>query len=311
VKGPWKPPASLDAPCAFDPRLEDLPPLTRLRVDAFNRPPDWRWHLATYHVLTGRRMTREAGNGGLAPIVTFQRALRRCRTERGFQSLLDRMPALFRAYEIYADSPKLFRAGIEARLLAAEPFASIAKKTALDVATIEVFERVFFNVLDRLDATDFVANRCVGKSLNSRLTEDDFDSLLRAYGYHCGAAVVDELVTTFAGDIRRPETPAEVSDLFSRDVCRTLLRKAALAARTLPVSDVKTAIKLLQVWTRIKEIQARHEEFDSEFGKLVVGVEAVRENIHETFFGEHPPGLGPAGVEVGVLPAVESEVVGG
>jgi hypothetical protein len=311
VRGPWKSPALLDAPCAFDPRLEDLPPLRTLCVDAPNRPPDWRWHRAAHFVVSGMRVPRHADNEGLGPIVTFQRTLRRCRTERGFQSLLDRMPALFRAHEIYADSPKLFRAGLEARLLADEPFASIARRTALDVPTIEVYERVFFNVLDRLDASDFIANRCIGKNLNKALSEDDFGSLMRAYGYHCGAAVVDELVTTFAGDIQRPETPAEVSACFDRDICRTLLRKTALAARMLRVDDTRTAIKLLQVWTRIKEIQARHEEFDNEYAKLTQGIEVVCANIGEVFFGEHPPGFGPAGVEVGVMSPRESEVVGG
>ena len=84
------------------------------------------------------------------------------------------------------------QAELQARLLAAEPHAAIAKKTALSVAAVQWFALLFFDVADRLQSASWVVQRAI--QWHERDAAHALFATWKLLGFAYGPAVVDELV---------------------------------------------------------------------------------------------------------------------
>ena len=114
-------------------------------------------------------------------------------SEAGLEYMAEWMPGMFTAHSLYHGGPDPVRFEVDARILAKEPFDSIAKKCHLSVPAITAYEALFFNVLDRLEATSYIAHTVIGPKLHEGLTPSDIDVLWKFYGYHGGSLVLDRL----------------------------------------------------------------------------------------------------------------------
>src|SRR5438309_1128734 len=125
------------------------------------RPVNWRWERA--------RLLREGKLRGLPKrnedphvltAAAFQKAIDKCRDDVDRYIVGEKYPGLFDAYLARRPAQDTVSGirhwAIEARLLAGEPAESIAKKTAATAEVVEWYERLFFNVSDRLEAPDYI-----------------------------------------------------------------------------------------------------------------------------------------------------------
>ena len=160
-----------------------------LRPSSFCRRVDWRWRVAS-RLSQGATVPRSWVDQRIVAARAFQSLLIDA-NETDLESLSAAAPGLFAAHSLYRRGPDLVRFEVEARILAREPFDSIARKCCLTSRAIAAYEALFFNVLDRLDSTSYITHTVIGPKLHYGLKPSDIDVLWKFYGYHGGSHVLD------------------------------------------------------------------------------------------------------------------------
>ena len=137
------------------------------------RPPDWRWQLAKSLRVEGRPPGRTRDDAYVWSAYRYQVARGSCRVNRELQTQRDRYPAHTDAYEVQFEN---WGAGgrkyeLEARLLTGVGVEETSRRMRIAVETVIWYERLFFNLLDRLDDQSWVVHQvltssgCVGDRL--------------------------------------------------------------------------------------------------------------------------------------------------
>src|SRR5262245_11976164 len=207
-------------------------------------PSDRRWRRAGHLVETGQRPSPEHDGRWVEQATTYRSALAACLDEADCLRLAGTMPALFQAHCVSQANPPLLKWALEARLVAGEPFGEIARKCALLPEAVEAYEALFFSVVDKLDASTWIACRVLGARSFTGMTERDLDIWWKVVGYGLGPVALDSLL--HAPGFPRPETPADIDEALAR-AAGTLFRwKRLLAAYLLPVTP-ETALQVLQL----------------------------------------------------------------
>lgn len=142
---------------------------------------------------------------------------------------------------------------IEARLLSGESFKDIADRCGLPEVTIEFYEKLFFNVTDRLKNKMYVFHIAIGDQLHRGMTDRDYGILWKIYGYVRGPEMLDFLIGTFS-DWSRPVGLMQAEQQLTEDHKSTMRRKAALASRMTGINQ-HTADRLIELHTKIMEVE--------------------------------------------------------
>ncbi len=221
------------------------------------RPTDWRWERA--------RVIRESGNkfkskrkedNWVRAAYKFQKDLEACRSDYDKYELMERYPDIYFAYAIRGNDDKktlTVRSEIEARLLANESNETLADRCGCTAGTVECFEKLFFNVREKLKNTTYILHQALGPAIYKGLHEREHDLLWKLYGYFCGSYVIDALTTTFTKS-DKPDSKEQVDALFIDDTKQVMRRKAAIAARTVGVNEF-TQLRLLEIYAQFLEIE--------------------------------------------------------
>src|SRR5262249_37443469 len=177
----------------------------------------------------------------------YRSALAACRDEADRQRLADEMPVIGQAHALFNSTadPPLLRWAIEARVLAREDFPTIARKCALITEAVEAYARLYFDVLDKLNAETWVMCAVIGSKIHHGLTEKDLDVWWRFIGYAHGPVVLDKVIHRTL-ELSRPTTPELLDAVLTRDTESLFLDKKLLATHLLPVTP-ETALQVLQL----------------------------------------------------------------
>src|SRR5262249_20813869 len=127
----------------------------------------------------------------------------------------------------------LLRWEVEARLLI-EPPAQIAARCGVTRPILHAYEKVFFNVRDRLEATGYIVNQVLGGNLDTSLREGQVGRILKLYALSGGASVFEAVLDYFR---HPPVLPARPELLPAADLAalrQKLLVKLAVVTRGLP-----------------------------------------------------------------------------
>jgi len=253
--------------------------ITQNRKFCATRPPDWRWRRAGELLERGDPIKRDRDHDNMLVIKRFRKAIDRADTERKQLNVENKYPALYAAWEIYTFEEDFgTRSALEARILAREPFELIARKLAVACEVVVEYEKYFFNVSDRLEATDYISNQVLGRAVQTGLAERHFDLLWKMFGYNGGPKMVDALISRF-NNPSRPETPEDVSAFWANDVREQLRMKSAIAVRTTSL-NFQTSPEILNLFFRM-------EEGDKESGAGGGGgaSESIIENVNRMLDG--------------------------
>lgn len=229
----------------------------QVRFDA-TRSVDWRWQRACSLVQDDRRFSPRHDDEATGRAVAFLRAWRRCRTERQFSGLRRRDPDLFAAHALQ-ESKSRTRMEIEARLLAGQSVAEAASLTSLPLAVVEVYEQVFFDVLDSRSATGWIMAHAVGPKFYGLVDAEDFAVVVKGLAYRHGRVLLDAILATVMDDGGRFTTAK------ARDFMTTEGRRAARTALfLLPHFARQNDVLGLEI-VRINELiaQIEHDEASS------------------------------------------------
>jgi hypothetical protein len=154
------------------------------------RPPWWRWGLAREHRRTGR-----------LPARLDDRWVRRARRvlstldESGGDLDHPRVtavdPAVAGAYGLHSVGDARLRIEVEARLLAGQDDAAIASRVGLGIDDVGAYDRLFFDVREHLERTDWIAAVVFGPRLFDGTGAGDLELAARLVGYNLGPVALD------------------------------------------------------------------------------------------------------------------------
>jgi len=156
------------------------------------------------------------------------------------------IPHVSRAHFLYYSPEIELRQILEARLLTSESIEDIARRFAVDPKVIEYFEKIFFNVRDRMDNTDWIRKVILGdrkghnRSSNGGFTAERRGVAYRTFAYFGGAIALDAGISG-VGTIKMPQSREDLDKWFEQ-ACGQLVRtKAAAAACVLTINRTNTA----------------------------------------------------------------------
>ena len=161
------------------------------------------------------------------------------------------MPDVAAAIAIFEGEPTT-RVAVEARLLAGEPIEAVARRSGVPVEAVEVYERLFFNVTDRLENTSYILFCAIGPATYEGFDLDDPGPVLKWFAYLGGARVLDFLLGE--RDTTCEILPTEDHAIPPDETVRSArLRRIALAAKTLPINQ-STAMRLIRLFAFQQEL---------------------------------------------------------
>lgn len=161
-------------------------------VDPF-RPLAWRWERALCLVKEDRPLSPRRGDPPTVRAARYLKAFNRCQTDRERVAVTRRFADIATARGIYEEGD-VIRWLIEARFLARQSVAEIAKHASLTVPAVEAYESLFFNVADVLDATGYIMFHTMRRFVGVELRETDGDVVLKLIAYHGGPAALDAAI---------------------------------------------------------------------------------------------------------------------
>jgi hypothetical protein len=155
--------------------------------------------------------------------------------ERKRRELGKRYPYIAHAHAIYnkkgKDKHKLRRWKIEALIMARKPADEIAKSFLIATEVIETYERLFFDVRDRLDSRDYVDTTILGPAISNGMFDRDFDFLCKIFAYHYGEVALEVFFHPSMG-VSTEATLANLSGLADDVIFSRSKGLAVIAAMT-------------------------------------------------------------------------------
>jgi hypothetical protein len=214
--------------------------------------------------------------------------------------LAEQMPAVSQAFDLHQADPPGFRWAVEARLLAGEPFDGIARKCALLPGAVEMYERLFFAVVDMLGFDTWVVCQAIGPKAFRGMTEQDVDVWWKLLGYCFGPLVLDQAIDHSAG-LPRPAEDGQLAAALDHGAEALFRAKKLLAAHLLPVTP-ETAPQVLQLAAQLEAAGDRPADSAAPqqgTADCLLGGLAAAPGAAEGGTGPHPQATGPVDPPVG------------
>jgi hypothetical protein len=241
------------------------------------RPVDWRWRRAALAASGEYSLSRRRdGDAWVARAARFIREQETCDTEIDTAELAERHPIIYWAFDIWYtrdDTGNPVRSEVEARLLADDRVENIARRVATDVDVIEAYERLFFNVRERLADRGFLMHCVLGPAVHLGFQASEYDLTWKLFALLGGPLAVDLMIDQSIGHAR----PDRAGDLkyFVADVAQNDLRRVAmLALKTLRINNFN-AVEIIDRFLKLVEL-----ERTTGGGGAGVAAEAVKQNVH-------------------------------
>ena len=222
------------------------------------RSPAWRWQRAQAVVQHGLTCTARTDDAPTLRVVEYLRACELPLSGSQAQGGIPTDAVLYAAHRLY-EAEGLVHFIVQARLLARQSPAEVARLTSFEPDIIEWFESIFFDVRKHLDARDWIANQVLWPGLEAHLHIDALGGALMAIGYRLGPAILD-IALAVVTDAPLPcwiyAPPGQPARQYETRV--RLSAKLLLAALTLRTSaDAVAMRKLLRAKRRLeREIDA-------------------------------------------------------
>jgi hypothetical protein len=240
------------------------------------RPIDWRWKRAALAADGTYPLSRRRdGDAWVARAARFIREQASCEIDMDTAELAERHPIIFWAYDIWFtrdDTGNPVRSEVEARLLADDHVENIARRVATEVEIIEAYQRLFFDVRERLANRGFLTHCVLGPAVHLGFQAAEYDLIWKLFALLGGPLAVDLMIDHSVGHAR----PDRAGDLkyFVADVAQNDLRRVAmLALKTLRINNFN-AMEVINNFLKLVELERA--------GGSGAGIaaEAVKQNVH-------------------------------
>jgi hypothetical protein len=179
------------------------------------------------------------------------------------QSLYTQNPGLFAAYAMVLANPDRQILEIEARILARETDQAIAGEVSTAPATIDWYEKLFFNVRDRLTNRGYIVNRIISTEIAASWDDLGLEISSKFFGYFAGPAVLNVILHHYDSSLARPGHGDSPNDFFDAHLHVNLRRRLAEAVNVFELNKYNI-VELMGVHTQITGyvMQAKKEKTD-------------------------------------------------
>jgi hypothetical protein len=218
---------------SYHPDLQRLSP---------SRPLDWRWRRAQTLVASGHYYVRRRDDPKTGHAVHYLRALALCADGIPSAHVDRNFPDLCRAHRLHSNNGTA-KLTVEARLLAGQAVAEVARLTGLTPGAVAAYEALFFNVLDHLHVRDWIFAHALGAGTPDRTTPPDRGVVLKTFAYSGGPLVLEAVLPYLVGGKDLWEPPPDLTTPAGRSEQMTRL---AVAVALLP-QDAATDRKLQRI----------------------------------------------------------------
>ena len=213
-------------------------------------PVDRRWQVATRTLEDAgcaRVLRRDARTERARDYLRALRALHACHTDAERDALATTMPDLDAAYRLHAGD-KLTRATVEGLLLARQSVEQVAAECGLTPAAVTAYVALFFDVLDKLGAVEYILLNALGGNIwDGSLTEADGDVFVRLLGYQGGPILLRWAVAYFRGGWSVPQRLEEASPEELLDLVGVLMTRAIVLVHVVPYRQCVRAVRLARL----------------------------------------------------------------
>jgi hypothetical protein len=239
------------------------------------RPVNWRWQRASLAAHGDYPLSRRRdGDIWVNRAAKFIREQEICDTELDIAYLSERNPVIYWAHDLWHTQPDAgnpVRSEVEARLLADDPTENIARRVCTEVEIIDAYERLFFNVRERLYNRGYLMHCVLGPSVHLGFQASEYDLVWKLFALLGGPLAVDLMIDQSVGHAR----PDRASDLkyFVADVAQNDLRRVAmLALKTLRINNFN-AMEIIDKFLKLVELERAGG------GAGGIATEAVKQNV--------------------------------
>ena len=202
-----------------------------------SRPVDARWRRITDLAEHGGRAVDQYDDEwirrGLRYLVRSRRIHAGDDRERVLRDFLD----IDAACQLHTNPDKMKRCLVEARLLARQTVEEVAALCGLSVEAVIAYEKIFFQVLDRLEAFIFIIPEAIGIPLgNDELREEDSEKFIKLYAYQKGPMFLEIVLRYFRNGVQIPEPLDQASRAELMEAALMLKVRGLILSRVLPVA---------------------------------------------------------------------------
>jgi len=242
------------------------------------RNPSWRHQRVAQLVERSPRgnPSRRGDDDSIRQYNRFLKQYRDAATAEAQDAVLGRFIPIALAYNMHFGPDVLKREVLQARILAGQDDYSIYSYSGLPLASVDWYEKLYFNVRDRLPFKDYIFTTVLRDfAIHQAPTESDVayaGMLYKLFGYFGGPVVLDAII--FAGTHEGlPTTQHQVHDWMFRCWERYLLRKSTIAARVFQVNRLNV-MQLFDITARLKQA------YDDRIGHVDTQRQNLGANVH-------------------------------
>lgn len=226
----------------------------------------------------------------------FLRRWRDAGTPSQKQLLFPPYPDLYHAQRIVESPDKEMPAVLEARILTGASNLDIAGEMATSPAVVRAYEKLFFNVRDRLDQLDYIRNMVLMPAIRDAalgeernvISHERRHAAYRLLAYVGGTTVLDFILFGFERSAK-PQRQAQLQDWMDRSFSNMVRQKGLLALQSFDFNKytvmqlldlTRSVVQLAEEGKRagggaVTEFQANVEAYINEV-KLQIGSSASR-----------------------------------
>lgn len=224
------------------------------------RKPTWRWDRASTLFSDGANLSRRKDDAWTGRAYRFIAAQAATENDHDTMNLINRYPHIFVAHSVYtahSEAELMLRNEIEARLLSGQDIDEISVRSNMSRDAVIAFEKLFFNVSDRLHNRSYIVHQVIGPDVQQGLSIREPATMWKLFGYFCGPLAVDLMVDPFL-DPERPLRRSSLKTFCATMLKQTLTKKAFLASQTLRASASHDQLELIEKFLKLLEIE-NHE----------------------------------------------------
>jgi hypothetical protein len=241
------------------------------------RPTDWRWQRAGELVAAEKTPQRHRDYDHILDIVKFRKLEREARNPGHHIALAAQFPYLYEAWRVYNSTKHTCKWEMEARLLTQESITDVALSMGTTPEIVELYERCFFNVFDRLASPGFITHQVFGPAVHIGVNERPYDLLWKMYAYWMGSVMLDYVIYMFnAPD--HPSSPAVVPAAAEQDISIMARYNAMMANRRIRV-DAHNAEAIMNGYLQLLAIERSVKQGGGSADSLLENVASMLKSI--------------------------------
>ncbi len=227
-----------------------------IRDDPF-RMVSWRWERAGSVASGMSSLSRKRDDDWIRRAANYRRLAKKSAKRIERHILIERHPEIHYAHMLYLgrddEGKQATPYMIEARTLARQNRDAIAQLVAVRPEIVEAYSKLFFDVEERLDATDYIYQAVMGPGINrGSLRMRQFDVIWKLAGYCGGPHMLDAVRAIMPSNWA--DTADDVDSAIDADNRRGQRRLAKLSFVTAQPSDNLSANAfMMSYWQMMRD----------------------------------------------------------